>query len=35
MTHADSKGEWKMKFPKLKAGGPYTLIVQGNYNPEN
>jgi sialate O-acetylesterase len=29
-TTADKAGNWKVTTPKLKAGGPYTLIIAGN-----
>ncbi|MEJ8843661.1 sialate O-acetylesterase [Lacibacter sp. H375] len=33
-TKADSKGKWMIRFPKFKAGGPYTLKIseQGKKN---
>lgn len=27
VTKADSKGKWMIRFPKFKAGGPYTLKI--------
>jgi sialate O-acetylesterase len=29
-TVTDSDGNWKVSFPPLKAGGPYTMEVKGN-----
>src|SRR5688500_18637642 len=28
-TKADTSGKWKVVFPKMQAGGPYHLNVQG------
>jgi sialate O-acetylesterase len=28
-TRAGSDGKWRIKFPRLKAGGPYTLTISG------
>ncbi len=31
-TKANAKGEWNLKLPKMKAGGPYTIKISGkNY----
>jgi sialate O-acetylesterase len=29
-TVTDSEGNWKVSFPPIKAGGPYTMEVKGN-----
>jgi len=29
---ANEQGEWKVKLPKQKAGGPYTMLIKGNAN---
>ena len=29
-TNTDSEGNWKITFPPMKAGGPYTMEVKGN-----
>src|SRR5690606_24546320 len=26
---ANEKGEWEVRLPKLKAGGPFTMIIKG------
>ena len=31
-TSADSEGDWSLEFPKMKAGGPYTLEISGKNN---
>lgn len=28
-TTTTSEGEWSLKFPEMKAGGPYTMIISG------
>ena len=28
-TSADSEGNWSLEFPKMNAGGPYTLAISG------
>jgi len=31
-TNTNAKGEWSLKLPKMKAGGPYTIKISGkNY----
>ncbi len=29
VTAADASGEWKVKLPKMKAGGPHKMIISG------
>lgn len=29
-THANDRGEWKVKLPALEAGGPHTMTVRGS-----
>jgi sialate O-acetylesterase len=29
-TEADANGDWKVRLPAMKAGGPHKLVVQGN-----
>lgn len=34
-TKADEKGKWSLKFPKMKAGGPFTLTIEETGKPKN
>ena len=31
-TVTDNSGNWKLNLPKFKAGGPYTLSIEGTNN---
>ena len=34
-TTADTNGRWRVDLPKMKAGGPYTLVVKGENGEES
>lgn len=34
-TKADDKGKWSLKFPKMKAGGPFTLTIEETGKPNS